>query len=276
MWWSEHISVESLSGKQHFEYHQRTHSGEKPFQCPTCGKAFRAKHSLKNHIRIHTGERPYQCKQCGKWFRQLGVMKNHIKNMHSNPLHHDIPGQHRAAMAPPNAPPPPNHSITMWMAMRRWRCGFGDRCDSTLRMRESAISMMMMNEDWCSVTEYQNCSNYDCGILLIFHFIIFHQIQTEWHSVHWSAIILRAERAYHIHSQWFLMFIPLISCTEHDELESVRLQNTLGISVDVTSKLQHQRQTMATFVCLQITKESHFEIPNILRHELHQKWLSTK
>lgn len=74
----------SFGGKQHFEYHMRTHSGEKPFKCETCGKAFRAKHSLKNHIRIHTGERPYQCKVCGKWFRQLGVMKNHIKNMHSH------------------------------------------------------------------------------------------------------------------------------------------------------------------------------------------------
>lgn len=78
------ICNRSFSGKQHFEYHMRTHSGEKPFKCGTCGKAFRAKHSLKNHIRIHTGERPYQCKVCGKWFRQLGVMKNHIKNMHNH------------------------------------------------------------------------------------------------------------------------------------------------------------------------------------------------
>mmetsp|Transcript_68490 Transcript_68490/g.108765 ORF Transcript_68490/g.108765 Transcript_68490/m.108765 type:complete len:445 (-) Transcript_68490:149-1483(-) len=77
------VCARSFSGKQHFEYHMRTHSGEKPFKCETCGKAFRAKHSLKNHLRIHTGERPYQCKMCGKWFRQLGVMKNHIKNMHS-------------------------------------------------------------------------------------------------------------------------------------------------------------------------------------------------
>jgi len=78
------ICNRQFGGKQHYQYHVRTHSGEKPYKCPHCDKGFRAKHSLKNHIRIHTGERPYQCKSCGKWFRQLGVMKNHMRNMHNS------------------------------------------------------------------------------------------------------------------------------------------------------------------------------------------------
>ncbi|KAJ1159160.1 hypothetical protein NDU88_011829, partial [Pleurodeles waltl] len=46
----------------------KIHTGEKPYQCTECEKAFSTNGNLKQHQKIHTGEKPYECTECNKAF----------------------------------------------------------------------------------------------------------------------------------------------------------------------------------------------------------------
>lgn len=55
-------------------------SGQRPFKCEMCPKAFKHKHHLTEHRRLHSGEKPFRCSKCGKTFSHSGSYSQHMNH----------------------------------------------------------------------------------------------------------------------------------------------------------------------------------------------------
>lgn len=77
------------SKPRNLEKHMKmTHLELRPYKCDFCTASFRTNNNRINHMRAHTGDRPFLCAACGKAFASLCSKTKHEKQVHTKERPH--------------------------------------------------------------------------------------------------------------------------------------------------------------------------------------------
>ena len=75
-----------LTNLDNFNQHMNDHWSEDKC-CPVCGLLINSKRfNFKQHLKIHTGEKPFQCPTCNRSFRQKAHMMKHVTTHRSTSI----------------------------------------------------------------------------------------------------------------------------------------------------------------------------------------------
>ena len=88
------MAVVGFGGARTFHADGDTRSSVRPLTCSICGKILKNARNLALHNRTHTGERPYQCDYCDYAATQSSSLKRHIVNVHRKLLGPDQGSDH--------------------------------------------------------------------------------------------------------------------------------------------------------------------------------------
>ncbi|CAL4126681.1 unnamed protein product [Meganyctiphanes norvegica] len=77
------FNKQSSLARHKYEHSVSLSTGQRPYKCELCPKAFKHKHHLTEHSRLHTGEKPYQCSKCLKRFSHSGSYSQHMNHRYS-------------------------------------------------------------------------------------------------------------------------------------------------------------------------------------------------